>query len=30
MRQEYYLALKRMKFYDLQQQMIGTGDHCAN
>lgn len=26
MQKEYYLAIKRIKFYDLPQQMIGMGD----
>lgn len=30
MQKEYYLAIKRMEFYDLPQQMIGMGDCCAN
>lgn len=30
MQKEYYVAIKRMKFYDFPQQMIGMGDCCAN
>lgn len=30
MQKEYYWAIKRMKFYDLPQPMIGMGNSCAN